>query len=154
MTAFNQAIKKFDKELKELQNAFKIIKEASTFKQERSNKISLYINKALAEASSAANSVSKTNPALAEKLQDIVSYEQERLRATIDLQDLELEFRCVLHHILIFTMWAPPSKCIEHRSITDKDHIGTKANLFPLIGLVVQREKLSLTKSVMKYKRH
>jgi len=93
VTLFNQHIKKFEKELKELENAYKIIKEASIFKQERSNKISLYLNKTLQEASNVASSLIKSNPALAEKLQDIVNYEQERLRAVLDLQDLEIEFK-------------------------------------------------------------
>jgi oligosaccharyltransferase complex subunit alpha (ribophorin I) len=90
---FNTHIKKFEKELKELQNAYKIIKEPSIFKQERSNKLSLYINKTLQEAANTAGSIVKTNAALAEKLQDIVNYEQDRLRATLDLQDLEIEFK-------------------------------------------------------------
>lgn len=93
VAAFNQHIKRFEKELKELQNAYKIIRDASVFKQERSNKISLYLNKTLQEASNVAGLLKKTNPALAERLQDIVDYETEKLHATIDLQDLEIEFK-------------------------------------------------------------
>jgi len=93
VTLFNQHMKKFEKELKELQNAYKIIKEASVFKQERSNKISLYLNKTLQEASNVASSLIKSNAAIAEKLQDIVNYAQEKLRAVLDLQDLEIEFK-------------------------------------------------------------
>jgi len=93
VTQFKEHISKFDKEYKALKATFNTIAESSVFKQERNRIISVYLNKILIDASNAASSLVKTNQQLAEKLQDIVNYEHDRLRARIDLQDLEIEFK-------------------------------------------------------------
>jgi len=90
---FKEHISKFDQEYKALQHAFKTITDSPAFKQERNRIISLYLNKILTDASNVASGLVRSNPQLAEKFQDVVNYEHERLRSRIDLQDLEIEFK-------------------------------------------------------------
>lgn len=90
---FRGAVSKFEREFKSLQSQFKSAADTAAYRTDRARLVQNNLNKNLQDASNYANTLSRSHPTLAERLQEAVAHQYDRVRSAIDLQDIEMEFK-------------------------------------------------------------